>query len=159
MFNEFEVLEIWKLSWDLSFLFLGVSDGHIFFDFSNYCPYCIGHSWNSFLWCGLPCDYSNFQIDQMNPRILIKMHLFPTLWEQMPRHFTMGLGWIGKIQHHGICPTHSWKSVKFSTDKNSRKEIAQKQIFEICLKITWNTIKTCLTTPEACNVSIHPSYM
>ena len=38
MFNEFEVLEIWKLSWDLSFLFLGVSDGRIFFDFSNYCP-------------------------------------------------------------------------------------------------------------------------
>ena len=24
---------------DLSFLLLGVSDGHIFFDFSNYCPY------------------------------------------------------------------------------------------------------------------------
>ena len=38
MFNKFEVLESWKLSWDLSFLFLGVSDGHIFFDFSNYCP-------------------------------------------------------------------------------------------------------------------------
>ena len=38
MFDKFEVLESWKLSWDLSFLFLGVSDGHIFFDFSNYCP-------------------------------------------------------------------------------------------------------------------------
>ena len=29
----------WKLSWGLSFLLFGVSDGHIFFDFSNYCPY------------------------------------------------------------------------------------------------------------------------
>ena len=39
MFDKFEVLvESWKLSSDLSFLFLGVSDGHIFFDFSNYCP-------------------------------------------------------------------------------------------------------------------------
>ena len=28
----------WKLSWGLSFLLFGVSDGHIFFDFSNYCP-------------------------------------------------------------------------------------------------------------------------
>ena len=38
MFDMFEVLESWKLSCDLSFLLLGVSDGHIFFDFSNYCP-------------------------------------------------------------------------------------------------------------------------
>ena len=38
MFDKFEVLESWKLSWDLSFLLLGVSDGHIFFHFSNYCP-------------------------------------------------------------------------------------------------------------------------
>ena len=27
MFDKFEVLENWKLSWDLSFLLLGVSDG------------------------------------------------------------------------------------------------------------------------------------
>ena len=38
MFDKFEVLESWKLSWDLSFLLLGVTDGHIFFDFSNHCP-------------------------------------------------------------------------------------------------------------------------
>ena len=44
MFDKFEVLESWKLSWDLSFLFLGVSDGHIFFDFSNYCPIILADS-------------------------------------------------------------------------------------------------------------------
>ena len=38
MFDMFEVLENWKLSCDFSFLLLGVSDGHIFLDFSNYCP-------------------------------------------------------------------------------------------------------------------------
>ena len=38
MFDKFEVLMSWKLSWGLSFLLFGVSDGHIFFDFSNYCP-------------------------------------------------------------------------------------------------------------------------
>ena len=38
MFDKFEVLMSWKLSSDLSFLLLGVSDGHIFLDFSNYCP-------------------------------------------------------------------------------------------------------------------------
>ena len=42
MFDKFEVLVNWKLSWDLSFLRLGVSDGHIFFDFSNYCPVAFG---------------------------------------------------------------------------------------------------------------------
>ena len=26
-----------------------------------------------------------------------KMHLFPTIWEQMPRHFTLVFGWSGKI--------------------------------------------------------------
>ena len=41
MFDKFEVLENWKLSWDLAFLLLGVSAGPIFFDFSNYCPYVI----------------------------------------------------------------------------------------------------------------------
>ena len=39
MFDKFEVLMSWKLSWGLSFLLFGVSDGHIFFDFSNYCPF------------------------------------------------------------------------------------------------------------------------
>ena len=39
MFDKFEVLMSWKLSWGLSFLLFGVSDGHIFFDFSNYYPY------------------------------------------------------------------------------------------------------------------------
>ena len=39
MFDKFEVLTRLKLSWGLSFLLFGVSDGHIFFDFSNYCPY------------------------------------------------------------------------------------------------------------------------
>ena len=34
-----------------------------------------------------------------------KMYLFPTLCEQMPRHFTLGFGWIGNIKHHGVCPT------------------------------------------------------
>ena len=34
----FGVLISWKLSSDLSFLLLGISDEHIFFDFSNYCP-------------------------------------------------------------------------------------------------------------------------
>ena len=38
MFDKFEVLMRWKLSSDLSFLLLGVSDGHTFFDFSNNCP-------------------------------------------------------------------------------------------------------------------------
>ena len=38
MFDKFEVLMSWKLSSDISFLLLGVSDGHIFFVFSNYCP-------------------------------------------------------------------------------------------------------------------------
>ena len=37
MFDMFEVLMSWKLSWGLSFLRFGVSDGLIFFDFSNYC--------------------------------------------------------------------------------------------------------------------------
>ena len=39
MFDKFKVLMSWKISWGLSFLFFGVSDGHIFFDFANYCPY------------------------------------------------------------------------------------------------------------------------
>ena len=39
MFYKFEVLMTWKLSWGLSFLLFGVSDGHIFFDFSDYCPF------------------------------------------------------------------------------------------------------------------------
>ena len=38
MFSKFEVLTSWKLSWGLSVLLFGFSDGHIFFDFSNYCP-------------------------------------------------------------------------------------------------------------------------
>ena len=38
MFDKFKVLMSWKLSWGLSFLVFGVSDGHIFFDFSNYWP-------------------------------------------------------------------------------------------------------------------------
>ena len=38
MFDRFEVLMSWKLSWGLSFLLFGVNDGHIFFDLSNYCP-------------------------------------------------------------------------------------------------------------------------
>ena len=38
MFDKFVVLMTWKLSWGLAFLLFGVSDGHIFFDFSNYCP-------------------------------------------------------------------------------------------------------------------------
>ena len=33
MLDKFEMLMTWKLSWDLSFFLLGVSDGHIFFDF------------------------------------------------------------------------------------------------------------------------------
>ena len=42
MFDKFEVLMSLKLSWVLSFLLFGVSDGHIFFDFSNYCPVAFG---------------------------------------------------------------------------------------------------------------------
>ena len=38
-FRAFEVLMSWKLSWVLSFLLFGVIAGHIFVDFSNYCPY------------------------------------------------------------------------------------------------------------------------
>ena len=38
MFDKFEVLMSWKVSWGLSFLLFGVSDGHIFFYFSNFCP-------------------------------------------------------------------------------------------------------------------------
>ena len=34
-----------------------------------------------------------------------KMHLFPILCKQMPRHFTLGLGWIGNNQNHGVCST------------------------------------------------------
>ena len=41
MLDKFEVWMSWKLCWGLSFLLFGVSDGHIFFDFSNYCPYAI----------------------------------------------------------------------------------------------------------------------
>ena len=37
MFDKFEVLESRKFSLYLSFLLLGVSDGHIFFEYSNYC--------------------------------------------------------------------------------------------------------------------------
>ena len=33
MFDKFEVLMSWKLSWGLSFLLFGVSNGHIFFGF------------------------------------------------------------------------------------------------------------------------------
>ena len=36
MLDKFEVLMSWKLTWGLSLLFFGVSDGHIFFDFSKY---------------------------------------------------------------------------------------------------------------------------
>ena len=46
MFDKFKVLMSWKISWGLSFLFFGVSDGHIFFDFSNYCPnYIASKNW------------------------------------------------------------------------------------------------------------------
>ena len=38
MLDKFEVLMRWKLSYGLSFLLFGVSDGHIFFDLLNYCP-------------------------------------------------------------------------------------------------------------------------
>ena len=45
MFDKFEVLMSWNLSWDLSFLLFGVSDGHIFLDFSNYCLYVFHAYW------------------------------------------------------------------------------------------------------------------
>ena len=35
MFDKFEVLMSWKLSWGLFFLLLGVSDGHIYSIFQN----------------------------------------------------------------------------------------------------------------------------
>ena len=38
MFDKFEVIKSLKLSCGLSFLLFGISDGHIFFNFSNYCP-------------------------------------------------------------------------------------------------------------------------
>ena len=38
MFDKLEKWMSWKLSRGLSFLLFGVSDGHIFFNFSNYCP-------------------------------------------------------------------------------------------------------------------------
>ena len=54
MFDKFKVLMSWKLSWVLSFLLFGVCDGHIFFDFSNYCPYIIYniffHMWYLISW-------------------------------------------------------------------------------------------------------------
>ena len=40
-----------------------------------------------------------------------------------------------------------WKSVKNSTDKNSREEIAQKQKFGIFLKKAWNTIESMFDHP------------
>ena len=39
MFDKFEVLMSWKLSWGLSFLLFGVSNGHIFFGFQIIAPY------------------------------------------------------------------------------------------------------------------------
>ena len=41
MFDKFEGLVSWKLSWGLSFLLFGFSDGHIFFDFFKLLPKCV----------------------------------------------------------------------------------------------------------------------
>ena len=39
MFDKFEVLMSWKLSWGLSIVLFGVSNGHIFFGFQIIAPY------------------------------------------------------------------------------------------------------------------------
>ena len=57
MFDKFEVLMSWKLSWGLSFLLLGVSDGHIFFDFSNYCPYLVVILCHTIIHPDRPCSF------------------------------------------------------------------------------------------------------
>ena len=50
MFDKFEVLMSWRLSWDLSFLLFGVSNWHIFFDFFKLLPLCYLHEKWKFLW-------------------------------------------------------------------------------------------------------------
>ena len=45
----------WKLSWGFSFLLFGFSDGHIFFNFSNYCPILFIKEWTLLVRAQLGC--------------------------------------------------------------------------------------------------------
>ena len=45
-----------------------------------------------------------------------------------------------------LSPSH-WSLLFFHQTESSRKEIAQKQKYEICLKMTWNTIKNMFDPP------------
>ena len=67
MFDKVKVLMSWKLSWGLSFLLFGVSDGHIFFDLLNYCPYVICMKSESFL---LYLGWSRFFLLKMEALLL-----------------------------------------------------------------------------------------
>ena len=108
MFDKFEVLMSWKLSWGLSFLLFGVSDGHIFFDFSNYCPYmkrfACTYIWQIYPLCSFISDWWIFTVCQICYRHCVTCHF----WFNNPGKWL--LTWVSDIVPYLDIAISLWKS-------------------------------------------------